>query len=171
MSSTSANTQVTLPTLYIPLHKRSRSTTPSGERESSSDLPIYSIQDLLYLSKSPLVGFTPEQREHFNETVPQITLNRKQRKAIEHQRIVKNSHALVPAEETPSGPKASETTRKPLSPVWNTMSSQRRSIRQGRAPDRRRNVKVVDELSWRAPRTRSISATGSPLLLLSPTVA
>lgn len=136
-----------------------------------TDLPIYSIQDLLHLSKSPLVVFSPEQRDHLNETVPQITLNRKQRKAIEHQRHVKNSHAIAPAEEMAPEPKANESTRQPMSLVWNTTSPQRRSTRQGRAPERRRNVKKVDELSWRAPRTRSITATGSPLLLLSTAAA
>jgi len=177
MSSTSANTPMVHPTLYVPLHKRSRSevssissrsTTPTDEHESISDsfvLPIYSIQDLLHLSKSPLVVFSTEKRDHLNETLPQITLS--QRKAIEHH--VKKARGHAPAGETHSEPKAKEETPQPLSPISTTVFPQRRSALRGRAPERRRNLKkVVDELNWRAARTRSMAS--SPLLLF-PTVA
>jgi len=182
MPSVSMNTQAAAQSgLYVPVHKRSssrsdasstgsvspRSASPTSQHESSIEsprLPIYSIQDILLLSKSPLVVFSPDHREHLKDTIPEIVLSRKQRKAIEHKQHAK-AHAS--ADEM----RSTEGDRKPLSPspMWNSQpAAQRRTT--GRLPERRRNTKkVVDELSWRVPRTRSISAGGSPLLFVPST--
>ncbi|KAF5389594.1 hypothetical protein D9757_004182 [Collybiopsis confluens] len=89
-------------TLYIPVHKRS--TTPTSEHESSpeSHLPIYSIQDLLKLSKSPLAVISAEHRDHIKETVPEISISRRQRKAIEHRQLIKEHARAARAKELSS---------------------------------------------------------------------
>ncbi|KAJ3714989.1 hypothetical protein C8R42DRAFT_725930 [Lentinula raphanica] len=154
------------PALYVPVHKRAtsrgatsnRSTTPSSVDDSSLDssaLPVYSIQDLIMLSKSPLSHPSTEQRDHLKDVAPEILLSHKQKKAIQHQRYLKNR----------ATPVAREDTRQPLSPTQPIVVPQRRTVRQGRLPERRRYTKKIDE-SWRAPRKRTISAAGSPLLLL-----
>ncbi|KIK68622.1 hypothetical protein GYMLUDRAFT_36092 [Collybiopsis luxurians FD-317 M1] len=169
-----------VPTLYVPVHKRAdsrsrsrsgsssrspRSTTPTSEHGSSSEsqLPIYSIHDLLVLSKSPLSTLPSEQRDHLKDTVPEITLSRRQRKAIEHRQIVK-AHA----EAARSRSKESQSPRQPLTPMHNPQQTmaQRRTPRQTRLPDRRRpGKKILDERSWRTPtQARNIPA---PLLLLN----
>lgn len=166
----------------------SRSVTPTSEHESSIGmlfssidktelgadhvpeshrLPVYSIQDMLMLSKSPLVTFSPDHRDYLRDTIPEIVLSRKQRKAIEHRQ---HSKPHASAGETPS----KETlARKPLSPMSNSQPAvQITAVRQGRFSEKRRNSKkIVDELSWRVPRTRTISMADSPVLFVPTTVA
>ncbi|KAJ3992115.1 hypothetical protein F5050DRAFT_1715542 [Lentinula boryana] len=172
MSSVFENTEAIAahpaPALYVPVHKRTTSrggasgrfTTPTSEHESSIEsslLPIYSIQDLLMLSESPVSHSSPEQRDYLKDVAPEILLGHRQRKALEHQRHVK-IHVPV----------AREVHQKENTPFKSgERSVQRRSVRQGRLPERRRHAKnTIDELSWRAPRMRTISAAGSPLLLV-----
>ncbi|KAJ3928777.1 MAG: hypothetical protein NXY57DRAFT_487858 [Lentinula lateritia] len=185
MSSVFVNTEATAPSaLYVPVHKRttsrggassrdslsSRSTTPTSSEHDSSigtlSIPIYSIQDLLLLSGSLLATLSPEQHDHLKDHAPEILPSRRQRKTIEHQRHYQG-HA--PGEVHPK-----EDTRQPLSSVRNTQPTtvQRRTLRQGRLPERRRYGKrITDELSWRASRTRTISATGFPLPLAPTAIA
>ncbi|KAJ3858010.1 hypothetical protein EV368DRAFT_77250 [Lentinula lateritia] len=184
MYSVFVNTQATAPSaLYVPVHKRtasrggsssrdslsSRSTTPTSEHESSIEtlsIPIYSIQDLLLLSDSLLATLSPEQHDHLKDHAPEILPSRRQRKTIEHQR---HHQGHAPRELHPN-----EDTRQPLSSVRNTQPTtvQRRTLRQGRLPERRRHGKrMMDESSWRVPRTRTISATGFPLPLAPTAIA
>lgn len=166
----------------------SRSVTPTSEHELSTGmfsplttrielgadhpleshrLPVYSIQDMLMLSKSPLVTFSSDHHDHLKDTIPEIVLSRKQRKAIEH-RLHSKPH--VSAGERPS----KEThARKPLSPMLNSQPVvQITTVRQGRFSEKRRNSKkIVDELSWRVPRTRTISVADSPVLFVPTSAA
>lgn len=118
------------------------------------------------LSKSPLVTFSSDHHDHLKDTIPEIVLSRKQRKAIEHRQ---HSKPRVSAGETPS----KETlARKPLSPMNSQPAVQITTVRQGRFSEKRRNSKkIVDELSWRVPRTRTISVADSPVLFIPNSVA
>jgi hypothetical protein len=115
------------------------------------------------LSKSPLAAISSETREHLKDIVPDITLSRKQRKAIEHKQHVQAQGTRVRAQAQVGETK--ESPRQPLVLMRNPQQTvQRRSPRQGRLPEGRRNAKLLDERTWMVPRLRTIP---SPLLLLT----
>ncbi|KAF8882404.1 hypothetical protein BD779DRAFT_1802309 [Infundibulicybe gibba] len=136
----------TSPGLYVPIHKRSSSASPSSSRAVSPArldraVPttpahpfIYSRAQLMAFSNSPLAHMTPETREDLKARFPPLFLSRKQRKAIEY-------HARTAETAAAPTPKAAQPAQQ---------QQQRRNVRPGRAPPARRNAtKVIDQLSWR----------------------
>ncbi|KZP03141.1 hypothetical protein FIBSPDRAFT_969272 [Athelia psychrophila] len=86
--------------VYVPVHRRKLSNAVSGSPGSSvpsappspasslssfasADVPIYSFEDLLLMSHSPLVRLADEERSHMREVAPEIYLSRKQRSRME----------------------------------------------------------------------------------------
>ncbi|EGO03974.1 hypothetical protein SERLA73DRAFT_175684 [Serpula lacrymans var. lacrymans S7.3] len=96
--------------LYVPLHKRtssrtSTSSSPSSSTSSSqrstsptphlsdtfsysdscrpSSLPIYTPDQLIAISSSPLAKLSPEGRMSLRDVAPHIVMSRKQRKSLE----------------------------------------------------------------------------------------
>ncbi|KZP03143.1 hypothetical protein FIBSPDRAFT_905241 [Athelia psychrophila] len=89
--------------VYVPVHRRKVSNTISGSPGSSgssvpsalpspasslssfasADVPIYSVEDLLLMSHSPLARLADEGRSHMREVAPEIYLSRKQRSPME----------------------------------------------------------------------------------------
>ncbi|KZP16929.1 hypothetical protein FIBSPDRAFT_957634 [Athelia psychrophila] len=89
--------------VYVPVHRRKVSNTISGSPGSSgssvssappspasslssfasADAPMYSVEDLLLMSHSPLARLADAERSHMREVAPEIYLSRKQRSRME----------------------------------------------------------------------------------------
>ncbi|KIJ14701.1 hypothetical protein PAXINDRAFT_99956 [Paxillus involutus ATCC 200175] len=111
MYDTHSGSSPSSPGLYVPIHRRNRSSgvpssytyagslssrasspSPSTSSPSSSSLhlppthaspPIYTPADLLLLSASPLARLSPEDIDAIRAAAPEVVQSRKQRKARE----------------------------------------------------------------------------------------
>lgn len=77
-ASSSSYSPMSLPTSLPSPSSPSLALPPTESR-----LPIYSIAQLLHLHRSPLSAISPAAREDIRAAVPEISMNRKQRKARE----------------------------------------------------------------------------------------
>jgi len=144
MSSPIAITKRISAEKYVPVHKRSPSSTSSMKQTPLSDAnkrpPVYSIAELLELSKSPLVqtSLVPEQKQGIVDVMAYIPASQRQTKSRSSSPTESNrsSSPTTKSNRTPSPTKkakkspTSETVSLPKTDTLPTPSRRRSSKRR-----------------------------------------
>ncbi|KAF9261692.1 hypothetical protein L218DRAFT_481825 [Marasmius fiardii PR-910] len=130
-------------------------------------LPVYTINDMLLLQKSPLARMSPETREAIKENVPEIVLSRKQRHNMKRNGQGHRPNATQNRHHN-SQPTAPEQPLPMIIPAVSSPSTTVLPLRrdQSRLRMKRRGSKsIVDEISWRrAQRSRTNAILGAPIV-------
>jgi hypothetical protein len=126
---------------------------------------VYSINTLLHLAQDPEIKLISlAQKDRLRETVPEIVMNRKMRKALEYHAIqervrakslAQTQHDITENSNYPHPHPISDAPVK-LPPQQRQRPGMRRNGRT--AVERRRNVnKPLDDASWRTFRLPSVA--------------